>query len=273
MRARVYDKVNQTYYLSEVYGIMNWGGERYIVESSGKDEQRLCLVESVDFTTPIPYCLNIECIDGNQDLGKASWIYLNRDELAQINKILENTYNHEALHSFYGYEHIWKQQEKLMELIVQGTVAYHEFGNIKIDTKLPDWNYIENKQDIDRLMKEFLGFHDSVIRQINYITGDYVDKDGSMCLSESYNKKIQIFFDSQWSGSIEIVFEAVKVLHLVPPGECCLGDLYDASIFVQDFMIYFYDTAFDKIPESYNGTWVKALGMRWRKCQELQKNY
>lgn len=79
-------------------------------------------------------------------------------------------------------------------MIVQGTIPYHEFGNIKVDTKLPDWNYIEDKQDIDRLMKEFLGFHDSVIKQINYITGDYVDKDGSMCLSESYDKKIQMFF-------------------------------------------------------------------------------
>lgn len=270
MRARVYDKVNQTYYLSEVYGIMNWGGDRYIVESNEKDEQRLCLVESVDFTAPVPYRENIECIDCNKDLGKASWIYPNRGELAQINKVLENTYNHEALHSFCGYEYIWKQQEKLTELIVQGIVPYHEFGNIKIDTKLPDWNYIENKQDIDRLMKEFLGFHDSVIQQINYITGDYVDKDGSMCLSESYEKKIQMVFDSQWSGSIEIVFEAVKVLHLVPP-ESYVGNLYDASIFIQDFMIYFYDTAFDKIPDSYDGTCVKALGMRWRKCQKLQK--
>ncbi|MCI8408004.1 MAG: hypothetical protein HFJ09_01865 [Lachnospiraceae bacterium] len=94
-----------------------------------------------------------------------------------------------------------------------------------------------------------------------------------MCLSESHDKKIQVFFDSQWSGSIEIVFEAVKVLHLVPPGDSYVGNLYDASIFIQDFMIYFYDTFFDKIPDSYDGTWVKVLGVRWRKCQGLQKNH
>lgn len=72
MRARVYDKVNQTYYLSEIYGIMNWGGDRYIVKSNEKDEQRLCLVEYLDFTTPAPYRVNIEHIDCNRDLGKAS---------------------------------------------------------------------------------------------------------------------------------------------------------------------------------------------------------
>ncbi|MDE7423340.1 MAG: hypothetical protein K2N51_06570 [Lachnospiraceae bacterium] len=272
MRARVYDQTNHTYYLSEVYGIMNWGGERYIVESNEKNEQRLCLVEAVDFSTKPPYRVNIERIDCNKISEKLPWIYLGRDELSNINQTLENTYHHEALHYFSGYEYIWKQQDKLAELIVQGTIPYHELGNIKIDTKLPDWNYIENNQDIDRLMKEFLGFHDSVIKQINYITGDYVDKDGSMCLSESYDKKIQMVFDSQWSGSIEIVFEAVKVLHLVPPGENYLGDLFDASVFIKDLMIYFYDTGFDKIPESYDGTWVKALGMRWRKCDKLQNS-
>lgn len=272
MRARVYDQTNHTYYLSEVYGIMNWGGERYIVASNEKNEQRLCLVEAVDFSTKPPYHVNIERIDCNKVSEKLPWIYLERDELSNINQTLENTYHHEALHYFSGYEYIWKQQDKLAELIVQGTIPYHELSNIKIDTKLPDWNYIENNQDIDRLMKEFLGFHDSVIKQINYITGDYVDKDGSMCLSESYDKKIQMVFDSQWSGSIEIVFEAVKVLHLVPPGENYLGDLFDASVFIKDLMIYFYDTGFDKIPESYDGTWVKALGMRWRKCEKLQNS-
>lgn len=40
MRARVFVQINQTYYLSEVYGIMNWGGDRYIVESNEKNEQR-----------------------------------------------------------------------------------------------------------------------------------------------------------------------------------------------------------------------------------------
>lgn len=272
MRARVYDQTNHTYYLSEVYGIMNWGGDRYIVESNEKNEHRLCLVEYLDFSTKPPYHVNIERIDCNKVSDKLPWIYLERDELSNINQTLENTYHHEALHYFSGYEYIWKQQDKLAELIVQRTIPYHELGNIKIDTKLPDWNYIENNQDIDRLMKEFMGFHDSVIKQINYITGDYVDKDGSMCLSESYDKKIQMVFDSQWSGSIEIVFDVVKVLHLVPPEENYLGDLFDASIFIKDLMIYFYDTAFHEIPESYDGTWVKALGMRWRKCENSQNS-
>ncbi|MDE7432041.1 MAG: hypothetical protein K2N34_09025 [Lachnospiraceae bacterium] len=36
MRARVYDKINDTYYISEVYGWLNFGGDRYIV---GRQEQ------------------------------------------------------------------------------------------------------------------------------------------------------------------------------------------------------------------------------------------
>ena len=36
MRVRVYDKINNTYYISEVYGYLNFGGGRYIV---GRQEQ------------------------------------------------------------------------------------------------------------------------------------------------------------------------------------------------------------------------------------------
>lgn len=41
-------------------------------------------------------------------------------------------------------------------------------------------------------------------------------------------------------------------------------DLSDDSIFIKDSMVYFYDRDFMQIPESYDGTWIKALVMRWR---------
>ena len=30
MRARIFDKASQTFYRSEIYGIVNFGGDRYI---------------------------------------------------------------------------------------------------------------------------------------------------------------------------------------------------------------------------------------------------
>lgn len=266
MRVRVYDKINHTYYLSELYGFIHLGSNwQYIVQSNKKNERKLCLIDYLDFTTEAPYQVNIERIDCNIDHDKSPWVYLENDKLSEINQMLKNTYHHETLHSFSGYEYIWKQQIKLAELIAHGSILYNEFGNIDINTKLPEWNYIENSRDIDKLIKEFVGFHDSVIREISYISGDYVDENGSMYLTESHEKKIKMIFDSDWSESIEIVFESVRLLQLVPPGENYLAYLLDASIFIRDCMIYFYDTNFNAIPEHYNGTWIKALGMRWRK--------
>ncbi|WP_243271638.1 hypothetical protein [[Clostridium] symbiosum] len=56
---------------------------------------------------------------------------------------------------------------------------------------------------------------------------------------------MRMVFDSSWANSIEIVFESVRLLQLVPPGENYLGDLFNASIFIDNLEVY-------------------TLGMRWR---------
>ena len=49
------------------------------------------------------------------------------------------------------------------------------------------WNEIENEIDIQNLMKEYFGFHDSCIVSISYHSGAFVDDKGAMgmgnCLS------------------------------------------------------------------------------------------
>ena len=125
------------------------------------------------------------------------------------------------------------------------------------------WNYIENDQDIRQLMEAFSGFHDSVIREIHYISGDRRDGQG-VCLTPAGQKEIRFIFDSEWSKSIEAVFQAVRLLQLVPPGENYLGDLFDASVFIRDYEVYFYDGYLTDIPAAYEGTWLRAMGMRWR---------
>ena len=52
--------------------------------------------------------------------------------------------------------------------------------------------------------------------------------------SPSCAKKLRMVFDSSWANSIEIVFESVRLLRLVPPGENYLGDLFNASIFIDN---------------------------------------
>ena len=39
---------------------------------------------------------------------------------------------------------------------------------------------------------------------------------------------------------------------------------YNASLFVQDETIYFFDSHIDSVDKSYDGTWIGAYGLKWR---------
>ena len=71
-------------------------------------------------------------------------------------------------------------------------------------------------------------------------------------------------FNSDWAKEIEIILLSPRVCHLVPGEENYMADLYDTSIFIRDFMIYFYTSALPEIPDNYEGTYFKSLGMMWR---------
>ena len=267
MRARIYDKASQTFYQSEIYGIINSGGDRYI---SGKYENGkliFFLTDYLDFAGSPPYRVNVECIDCNGLPESMQWIYRQKEELCGLNCLLEETYHHPGLLSFRGCPFLWERREWLAELTARGKLPDYRVNAEILDTKLKGWNYIEDVGDINRLMDYFGGFHDSVIREIHYESGDYTDGE-TMFLSPSCTKKIRMVFDSSWADSIEIVFEAVRLLQLVPPGENYLGDLYDASIFIDHFEVYFYDEYLKERPASHDGTWIKALGMRWRAAEK-----
>ena len=123
---------------------------------------------------------------------------------------------------------------------------------------------MEKQQDIDTLMEQFCGFHDSVLKEFTYITGDYVAEDPNMHLSESVAKQIRLVFESQWARGIEMILLAPRFIQLVPPAENYLADLYDASVFIKDCMVYFYDSYMEAMPAAYQNSYFAAMGMRWR---------
>lgn len=264
MRARVYDKSDNTFYVSEVYGIVNSGGDKYIVGRQKAGMWQFHLVDYLDFSSSqVPHPVQVECIDCNALNGQAEWLCKTKEELEEFNQILEQQFSLPRILRYSGYRFIWEDRETLIQLLLNKTARDDAGIAAGIQTKLMGWNYIESKSDIDMLMEAFAGFHDSVIKEIHYVSGDYVDGEG-MHLTFSCDKKIQFLFDSDWSDSIKVIFEAVQLMQLVPPAENYLADLFDASVFVKNHEVYFYDSSLAEIPETYSGTWVKALGMRWR---------
>lgn len=265
MRARVYDKVNNTYYISEVYGYVNFGGDRYIVGRQEGNGLILYLKDYLDFETKPkpPYFNNIDWIDYNPSPTDMPYVYKKGEELTEFNRLLEEMYHHQAISYFCGYEYIWEQKEQLAELLAKTILSDREIHINTVDTRLKDWNYIETESDIKELMKKFSGFHDSVLREMHYISGDYGVENG-LRLSLAGDKKISMIFDSEWSGSIEIIFDSIRLVQLAVAGDNYTSELFDASIFVKDCKVYFYDSYMEEIPETYNGTYVEAMGMRWR---------
>ena len=259
MRARIYNEDKNKYYISEIYGILNCGADIYIVDKMD-DSNAVILVDYLDFSSDLPYNVNIEIIDINP-LDQYKWVYMQNHEMEFINDAMNSPNKY---HYFRGYEFISKEKNALVELIKRGTVNKNKLNIKSISTKLSHWNYIENHEDIEYLMKQFYGFHDSIIKELSYFTGDYISQDGSMHLSRSGEKQIKLVFESQFGGKIELVMLAPKFVQLIPPAENYLANLDGASVFLKDCMVYFYDSYFPSIPEIYDGTYIIAMGMIWR---------
>lgn len=132
----------------------------------------------------------------------------------------------------------------------------------EISTKLEGWNYVESEDDIHNLMEVFHGFHDAVLRNLGYISGSGKVEKGIIVTDNI--RQVSMIFDSHWSDSIEIVFDGVLVLNLKPAKDNYSSNLFSASIMLKDKAMLFYDNEVKSEQENYEGTWVNALGMRWR---------
>lgn len=263
MRARIYDKETEKYYISEVYGIINRVGDWYIVDHPNEAD-KVKLIEYLDFSSDPPYDVNIEIIDINQSLDE-HWIYLDKSNMNDINGKLKRS---KKLHYFRGFESTWNSRVGLIKLLECGVSNKADLSIGKFSTKLEGWNYIEHQNDIDKLIKAYSCFHDSVLKELSYISGEYYDKaENVMRLNIVGSKQVKLIFNSDWADEIEIILLAPRIVHLIPGEENYTSDLYDASIFIKDCMVYFYDSYIDDIPEEYSGTYFKSMGMMWRYTQ------
>ena len=92
---------------------------------------------------------------------------------------------------------------------------------------MTEWKNVDNKDDINNLLEEFAGFHDSCIVQLYYETGNYVTKDYAMVFSTPDEYKLHIILQSQWNDlAVDLCCIGVRRMNIVG-----LQDNYDANIF------------------------------------------
>jgi len=129
--------------------------------------------------------------------------------------------------------------------------------------QLEGWHYVDKPQDVEFMLEKTCGFHDSVLKEMEYLSGSYVDDENNMHCIDNVRQVI-MRFDSQWCRSIEMVFERVTAVNLRPCLENETSFLYDASVFIKNKTIFFFDSYIEEIDTSYDGTWIASHGLRWR---------
>jgi len=260
MRARVYDANSGNYYISEVYGIINRPGRWYIVDHP-EDKSKVVLVEYLTYSEDHPLGTAIEIIDMNP-FPCGPWINLNLIEAEKINDKL--TYS-APVSRYNGTGAIWDSKEGIVQLLENDEVYKESISLADYSTKLEGWNYIESDEDISRLMEAFCGFHDAVIKEVSYISGEYYDKDEKiMYMNEPGSKQVKVIFSSAWADELEMILLAPRIVHLVPCEENYFSEMFEASVIIKDTMVCFYDSLMDSVDDNYSGTHFKSMGMMWR---------
>ena len=132
------------------------------------------------------------------------------------------------------------------------------------------WNEIISKEDIDNFMCSFGHFHDSCIKEIRYASGAYVDDNLSM--HPINNKRIvDIIFQRQCKNPAVIVmrFIGANVLHLVPLNESYTCEIHEATMFIENGLIYWIDSnILAEETSAYSGTWICSEKIQWRVMDE-----
>ncbi len=92
------------------------------------------------------------------------------------------------------------------------------------------WTEIREKSDIDRLMEEFYGFHDSCIVSINYLSGNFVDDKRAMGCGDENAHTLIMRVDSQFGKRLEMCFGGVRKCCFTGFREDFFCDMYDATL-------------------------------------------
>ena len=129
------------------------------------------------------------------------------------------------------------------------------------------YTQIKDNKDIEELMDSFGWFHDSCIKELEYYSGSYVDSNRCMYPFNS-SRCVRMVFQSQNTAisTIEMKFDKIKKLNLIPRNEEYDCIIYGASLKKIDGLFYWSEWTGFKIEDitREHGTWISAQEVSWR---------
>lgn len=139
------------------------------------------------------------------------------------------------------------------------------------------WTQINNQADIDNLLTEYCGFHDSCLYSVEYKSGAKVDENWAMC-GINKNCALIVRFDSQAfhkspdKKTLELKFIGLRRMNLIGRQDNYFSEILSCYLsFYKGFIIWSEDDDFD--PKRYNdtalfkepmATFIVADRLEWR---------
>ena len=198
----------------------------------------------------------VATLDLKTIMNGAGPILVKINELIKLGKklIIADAVTTVDIEQMSGYPDVLENQAFLADILNNLSVSInaHQISVRTLGDKA-EWNYVLTQKDADAFMEIFAGFHDSTIERINY--------------SETNGTSIAniIFDNSGWFGVVELCFEATQMLKIIPAAENYSRELYEASLIVEKESIFWADSYMEHPNDSYEGSIIKALNLKWRK--------
>ncbi|MBU9722776.1 MULTISPECIES: hypothetical protein [Bacillaceae] len=137
-----------------------------------------------------------------------------------------------------------------------------------------NWTELKNQSDIDKLLHTFGGFHDSCLKELHMWTGTYVEQNFGMCFPRDLGSdtNARVLFQRQWPNpaAIELLFEGVTKIQIVPPPAEYLPLIFDAQIVLHNDQFHWTDNDEWKTGQAYSESinLIASKGLKWRDVSE-----
>ena len=130
------------------------------------------------------------------------------------------------------------------------------------------WHEIANADDINQFMEVTNNLHDSCLKELAYKSGAYVDAEtmGMYPINDKRSLKVLIQRQEPDFPAVEMEFQGLTCLKMVPADENRTCEILDAALFLKDGMICWCAPADlrDFGPLEGVGTFICAERLRWR---------
>lgn len=137
------------------------------------------------------------------------------------------------------------------------------------------WNELSTDEELQNFMVTINYFHDSCIKEINYISGAYVNSDLAMHPVNDI-RSLRVVIQRQYSDylTIELEFKELHYLSLRPTSDLYTCEILHATLFKKNDLIYWSDCEMDfsKLANfKSKATMICASRLRWRSIDEEER--